>query len=317
MQDTFIGIWKAPEKYDPSRGSLRTFLLTIAHRRAVDIIRSEQARTERETRPPDPDFFDLEDEVLTRRLSSDVQAALVDLTQEEKEADHPRLLWGAQLRAGRPPPRHARGHHQKPHSQWDEKARHFAGRGDFLMEHHEMIDLVPLYALDALEGSEIREFEAHLETCQRCRAELAAHQSVAAALIVDEPAPGPVWDHVAAAVSNSRQSPRVAEISARRAARDRPLKWIAAVAAVAALLLALLAVFQAVEMNRVTGPEGVLAAAEAAAGEPGAIVADLESPAGTVARVVLTSDGEGFLLPADLEPLSRGPHLPTLGDHPG
>lgn len=166
-----------------------------------------------------------------------------------------------------------------------------------------MIDLVPLYALDALEGSEMREFEAHLETCQQCRAELAMHQSVAAALIVDEPAPGPVWDRVAAAVSNSRQSPRVAEISAR-AGRDRPLKWIAAMAAVAALLLALLAVFQAVEMNRVTGPEGVLAAAEAAAAEPGAIVADLESPTGTVARVVLTSDGEGFLLPADLEPLS-------------
>jgi RNA polymerase sigma-70 factor, ECF subfamily len=86
VQDTFIGIWKAPEKYDPSRGSLRTFLLTIAHRRAVDIIRSEEARTRRELRPPEPDFFDLEDEVLTRRLSGDVRAALVDLSQEEKEA---------------------------------------------------------------------------------------------------------------------------------------------------------------------------------------------------------------------------------------
>lgn len=86
VQDTFIGIWKAPEKYDPSRGSLRTFLLTIAHRRAVDIIRSEEARTRRELRPPDPDFFDLEDEVLTRRLSGDVRAALVGLSQEEKEA---------------------------------------------------------------------------------------------------------------------------------------------------------------------------------------------------------------------------------------
>ena len=86
VQDTFIGIWKAPEKYDPSRGSLRTFLMTIAHRRAVDIIRSEEARTRRELRPPDPDFFDLEDEVLTRRLSGDVRAALVDLSHEEKEA---------------------------------------------------------------------------------------------------------------------------------------------------------------------------------------------------------------------------------------
>lgn len=86
VQDTFVGIWRSPEKYDPSRGSLRTFLLTIAHRRAVDIVRSEEARTRREMRPPDPDFFDLEDEVLTRRLMDDVRSALVGLTTDEREA---------------------------------------------------------------------------------------------------------------------------------------------------------------------------------------------------------------------------------------
>lgn len=86
VQDTFIGFWKSPERYDPARGSLRTFLLTIAHRRAVDIIRSEQARTRRELRPPDPKFFDLEDEVMARRLSGDVRSALVELSEEEREA---------------------------------------------------------------------------------------------------------------------------------------------------------------------------------------------------------------------------------------
>jgi RNA polymerase sigma-70 factor (ECF subfamily) len=86
VQDTFIGFWKSPEKYDPARGSLRTFLLTIAHRRAVDIVRSEEARTRRELRPTEPMFFDLEDEVMARRLSGDVRAALVGLTREEREA---------------------------------------------------------------------------------------------------------------------------------------------------------------------------------------------------------------------------------------
>ena len=86
VQDTFIGFWKSPERYDPARGSLRTFLLTIAHRRAVDVVRSEQARTKREMRPPDPKFFDLEDEVMTRRLSGDVRSALSELSQEEREA---------------------------------------------------------------------------------------------------------------------------------------------------------------------------------------------------------------------------------------
>ena len=86
VQDTFLGFWKAPTKYDPSRGSLRTFLLTIAHRRAVDIVRSEVARTRREMRPPDPVFFDLEDEVMARRLAGDVRSALVGLSPEEREA---------------------------------------------------------------------------------------------------------------------------------------------------------------------------------------------------------------------------------------
>ena len=86
VQDTFVGIWKAPEKYDPSKGSLRTYLLTIAHRRAVDIVRSEESRTRRETRLPDRDLFDLEDEVITRRMSADLRSALETLADEEREA---------------------------------------------------------------------------------------------------------------------------------------------------------------------------------------------------------------------------------------
>jgi RNA polymerase sigma-70 factor (ECF subfamily) len=86
VQDTFVGLWRSPEKFDPARGSLRTFLLTIAHRRAVDIVRSEEARAKRESRPPDPVHFDLEDEVWTRRLSAEVRSALVDLTGEERQA---------------------------------------------------------------------------------------------------------------------------------------------------------------------------------------------------------------------------------------
>ena len=86
VQDTFVGFWKAPERYDPSRGSLRTFLLTIAHRRAVDIVRSEESRARREIRPPDPDHFDLEEEVISRGLSHEVRSALTGLAEEEREA---------------------------------------------------------------------------------------------------------------------------------------------------------------------------------------------------------------------------------------
>jgi RNA polymerase sigma-70 factor, ECF subfamily len=47
-QDVFVDLWKRPERFDPGRGALRTFLLTSAHGKAVDIVRSESARRVRE-----------------------------------------------------------------------------------------------------------------------------------------------------------------------------------------------------------------------------------------------------------------------------
>jgi RNA polymerase sigma-70 factor, ECF subfamily len=61
VQDVFVGLWDHPERFDQSRGSLRTLLLTQAHGRSVDIIRTREARKRREDRvaaepePPQPD----------------------------------------------------------------------------------------------------------------------------------------------------------------------------------------------------------------------------------------------------------------------
>lgn len=46
-KDVFIGFWERPESYDPARGSLRTFLLTVAHERSVGVVRSDDSRRER------------------------------------------------------------------------------------------------------------------------------------------------------------------------------------------------------------------------------------------------------------------------------
>jgi anti-sigma-K factor RskA len=78
-----------------------------------------------------------------------------------------------------------------------------------------------------------------------------------------------------------------------------------AVAALAALVLGVVALVQTMARNDLSGPGGVIAAAEAAAEEPGAIVADFETDAGSVGRIVLTADGEGFVIPSDLEPLDE------------
>lgn len=86
LQDVFVSFWRAPHKYDAERGSLRTFLVTLAHRRAVDTVRSEEARLRRETRQPEDTQASIDDEVWARTLSDSVREALEGLTEPEREA---------------------------------------------------------------------------------------------------------------------------------------------------------------------------------------------------------------------------------------
>lgn len=167
-----------------------------------------------------------------------------------------------------------------------------------------MLDLVPLYALDALEGVEMEEFESHLEACDQCAAELAIHHAVAAAFVVDQAPPVPVWDRMAAEIADTRPVAGVDRFDARRT-RRHPLAWVASIAALLAVVLGTLSVFQAIRLDEVTGPGAVIAAAQSAASQPGAIIANLESDSGRVAQIVLTPEGEGFVLPEQLEPLSE------------
>jgi len=44
LQEVFLRLWNAPERFDSSRGSLRAYVLAQVHGRSVDLIRSESAR---------------------------------------------------------------------------------------------------------------------------------------------------------------------------------------------------------------------------------------------------------------------------------
>ncbi len=46
-QEVFLEVWRHCSRFDPARGSARSWVLVIAHRRAVDRVRSEEAATER------------------------------------------------------------------------------------------------------------------------------------------------------------------------------------------------------------------------------------------------------------------------------
>ncbi len=47
-QEVLIQVWRKAAHFDPSRGEAMTWIMTLAHHRAVDRVRSEQASTARE-----------------------------------------------------------------------------------------------------------------------------------------------------------------------------------------------------------------------------------------------------------------------------
>lgn len=50
MQEVLLEVWRTAARYDRTRASAQTWALTIAHRRAIDRVRSEQAASDREVR---------------------------------------------------------------------------------------------------------------------------------------------------------------------------------------------------------------------------------------------------------------------------
>ena len=47
VQDAFLSLWKQAARFDPDRGQVRSWLLTIVHHRAVDVVRRRTGRPER------------------------------------------------------------------------------------------------------------------------------------------------------------------------------------------------------------------------------------------------------------------------------
>ncbi len=87
-QEVLLDVWRNAARFDASRGTAMAWLMTLAHRRAVDRVRSQQAATAREQRVARPEIsYDSVAETVEARLDAErVRRCLDSLTGVQHES---------------------------------------------------------------------------------------------------------------------------------------------------------------------------------------------------------------------------------------
>lgn len=89
-QEVLVEVWRTASRFDPARGSGLSWVLTIAHRRTVDRVRSEQAASDRMHKVAaasvDVPYDEVADKVGARLERQQVRRCLDGLTTLQREA---------------------------------------------------------------------------------------------------------------------------------------------------------------------------------------------------------------------------------------
>jgi RNA polymerase sigma-70 factor, ECF subfamily len=87
-QEVLLEVWRSASRFDHTKGSAMTWVMTLAHRRAVDRVRSVHRETERERRTASSDTpFDAVAEAVEISLDQErVRRCLAALTELQRES---------------------------------------------------------------------------------------------------------------------------------------------------------------------------------------------------------------------------------------
>ena len=89
-QEVLVEVWRTAARFDSSRGSATAWVFTIAHRRAVDRVRAEQASSDRMMKVAassvDTPYDEVVDEVTGRLEQQQVRRCLDNLTELQRQA---------------------------------------------------------------------------------------------------------------------------------------------------------------------------------------------------------------------------------------
>jgi RNA polymerase sigma-70 factor, ECF subfamily len=88
-QEVMLEVWRTAARFDPGKGSATAWVMTIAHRRAVDRVRSAAAATAREQRAAglaEPLADDVADSVAASLVRDRVRRCLAGLTEQQRES---------------------------------------------------------------------------------------------------------------------------------------------------------------------------------------------------------------------------------------
>jgi RNA polymerase sigma-70 factor (ECF subfamily) len=87
-QEVLLEVWRSASRFDPARGRAATWVMTIAHRRAVDRVRSAAAAADREQRSAEPvaTVDDVAETVEASLEKERVRRCLAGLTELQRES---------------------------------------------------------------------------------------------------------------------------------------------------------------------------------------------------------------------------------------